>query len=193
MFEVILNSPWYTYLALPLFIFIARVVDVSMGTVRIVFISRGYKFWAPVLGFFEVLVWILVIRQIFDDLSNPITFIAYAGGFAMGTYAGMRIEEKFAVEKVSARVITHKDPTKLIKILKKENYKLTILSGEGPGGPVKVIFSVIDRKKLKEFVNVIHEFDSKAFYTVEDLRYAFDKNTYHSGKFHKFGFYRKGK
>ncbi len=193
MFEVFLSSPWYTYLILPLFIFLARVVDVSMGTVRIVFISRGYKFWTPILGFFEVLVWILVIRQIFDNLSNPITFIAYAGGFAMGTYAGMRIEEKFAVEKVNARVFTHKNPDKLIKSLKKENYKLTILSGEGPSGEVKVIFSIIDRKQLKEFVNIIHNFDKQAFYTVEDLRYAFDKHAYRDPKLHKFGFFKKGK
>lgn len=193
MFEVLLNSSWYTYLVLPLFIFLARVLDVSMGTIRIVFISRGYKLWAPVLGFFEVLVWILVIRQIFDNLSNPITFIAYAGGFAMGTYAGMRIEEKFAVEKVGMKVITHKDPTNFIKTLEDKKYKLTILSGEGPKGPVKVIFSVIDREGIKDFVNMIHEFDKQAFYTAEDLRYAFDKNPPSPGLLEKLRFHKKGK
>ncbi|MCK5000444.1 MAG: hypothetical protein KAS23_12960, partial [Anaerohalosphaera sp.] len=101
--ELLLSVDVYGWFVLPLLIFLARVVDVSMGTVRIVFVSRGFKFLAPVMGFFEVLIWILAISQIMQNLNNPACYVAYAGGFAMGNFVGMWIAEKLTLGVVLVR------------------------------------------------------------------------------------------
>src|SRR3989344_676783 len=143
----ILFSPWYTYLILPLLIFFGRIIDVSIGTIRMIFISKGFKKTAPFLSFFEIMVWLLVARQVLTDLSNVISYFAYAGGFATGTYVGMKIEEKLSVGKVIVRIITGKQSSNLINKLKQEQYGLTIVDGKGSEGKVKIIFSIVDRKK----------------------------------------------
>ena len=87
----------WKWVILPLLIFCARITDVSIGTVRIVFIAKGMRLWAPVLGFFEVLIWLVAISQIIKNLTNPVTFVAFASGFAMGNYVGLLIEHKLAM------------------------------------------------------------------------------------------------
>lgn len=84
MGDLLANSWVYTWIAIPSLIFVARVIDVSLGTVRVIFVSRGLKYLAPVVGFFEILIWLLAIGQIMRNLSNPACYIAYAGGFALG-------------------------------------------------------------------------------------------------------------
>lgn len=93
---------------IPLLIFLSRVVDVSIGTIRIIFISRGWKFVSAGLGFIEVFIWVLAISQIMKNLDNVWAYFAYALGFACGTYVGMLIEEKIAVGTVLFQVITKK-------------------------------------------------------------------------------------
>jgi uncharacterized protein YebE (UPF0316 family) len=77
---------YYTYILIPLLIFFARITDVSMGTVRIILVAKGYRTVAPIIGFFEVLIWILAISKIFENLDNWVCYVAYAGGFATGNY-----------------------------------------------------------------------------------------------------------
>ena len=74
----------YVFFLLPLLIFLARICDVTIGTMRIIMVSKGKKLLAPVLGFFEVLIWVMAIGKIMQNLSNPVCYIAYAGGFAIG-------------------------------------------------------------------------------------------------------------
>ena len=95
----------YTYLLLPLLIFCARIIDVSIGTLRIIFVSKGKRNIAPLLGFFEVLVWILAISEIMQNLNNWVCYVAYAAGFAAGNYVGMIIEEKLAIGILIIRII----------------------------------------------------------------------------------------
>jgi uncharacterized protein YebE (UPF0316 family) len=83
----------YAWVLLPLMIFFARVCDVSLGTVRIIFISKGIRYLAPFVGFFEILIWLLAISQIIQNLTNRYYYIFYAGGFACGTFAGIIIDE----------------------------------------------------------------------------------------------------
>ena len=108
------GSGLYTWIILPLLIFAARVIDVSMGTVRVIFISRGFKYLAPIVGFFEILTWLLAIGQIMKNLSNPLCYIAYAGGFAMGNYVGMCIADKLSLGVVLIRIVTRKDALPLV-------------------------------------------------------------------------------
>lgn len=162
------------YLYLPLIIFFARIADVSIGTVRIIFVAKGYKGRSTILGFFEVLLWIVVIAQIMNHADNIIAFISYALGFATGTYIGMIIEEKLSVGNVVVRVISTNNTEVLIQKLKSNNFRLTFINATGSFGDVKIIFTVIRRKQLKRIISIIKEFNPKAFYSIEDIRYVND-------------------
>ena len=162
----------YTYLLLPLLIALARVVDVSIGTLKIILIARGNKMLAPVLGFFEVLVWLLAVTRIFQNLDNWICYLAYASGFAAGSYIGIRIEEKLALGVQLIRIITRKDASKLIEVLRKEGFGVTAIRAEGSSGGVGILYSVINRKSIKFYVEKIKEYNPKAFYTIEDIRFV---------------------
>jgi len=156
----------------PAFIFFARICDVTIGTMRIIFVSRGMKMVAPVLGFFEVFIWIIAVGQIFQNLTNPLNYFAYAAGFATGNYVGMLVEERLAMGLALIRVITQRDATNLIDYLRGAGYGVTVLDAQGKQGPGKVIFSVIKRKNIKDVEKAIHEFNPKAFYSFEDIRRA---------------------
>jgi uncharacterized protein YebE (UPF0316 family) len=153
-------------------IFFSRICDVSLGTLRIIFISKGKKFLAPLLGFFEVLIWIVAIKQLMANITTIWLYLVYALGFAAGTYIGMLIEEKISIGKVIIRIITRKDANDLIKKLREEGYKLTVSNAKGRDGEVSIIFSIIERKKLRKIIKIIHEKNPKAFYTIEDLKYV---------------------
>lgn len=157
---------------LPLLIFTARIIDVSLGTLRIIFISRNKRLLAPLMGFFEVLIWLLAIGQIIKNLENPACYIAYAAGFAGGSFIGMAIENRLAIGLQIVRIITKFYVPEMIEKLKAGGYGLTTLQGEGASGPVTVIFTIVKRKDLPEFVSIIKSVNPKVFYTVEDVRTA---------------------
>ena len=162
----------YVFFLLPLLIFLARICDVTIGTMRIIMISKGKKFLAPVLGFFEILIWIMVIGKIMQNLSNPICYIAYAGGFAIGNYVGMKIEEKLAIGLIVLQIITQKDASELIKKLREMGFGITEIDAIGEGKKVHVIYSIIKRHDAPVVVEQINNFNPKAFYTIEDIRSA---------------------
>ena len=140
-----LASVFIAWFALPFLIFLARVADVTMGTVRVIFVSRGLKYLAPTVGFFEILVWLIAIGQIMKNLSNPACYIAYAGGFAVGNYVGITIAEKLSLGVVLIRTVTAKDAWPLVERLKEQNYGVTSVDGHGTAGQVKVVFTIVKR------------------------------------------------
>jgi len=156
----------------PLFIFLARIIDVSIGTIRIMFVSKGFRGKASVLGFFEVLIWIIIISQIFQNLDNWLNYIAYAGGFAAGNFIGMVIEEKMKMGLQLFRIITTKESNTLFEKLKEADFRVTAVEGEGKAGPVKIIFTIAKRKRWKELSGLITTYAPASFYSVEDVRYS---------------------
>ena len=114
----------YTWVLLPILIFVARVCDVSLGTIRIIFVSKGIKYLAPLVGFVEILIWLLAISQILQNLSNVYYYIFYAGGFAIGNFVGIIIDERLSIGTVSVRIITRKDAKELTNALKNEDFSL---------------------------------------------------------------------
>lgn len=173
MFDfVLLNSSVYTWLVIPVLIFIARVLDVSLGTVRVIFISRGLKYLAPLVGFFEILIWLMAIGQIMKNLSNPACYIAYAGGFAMGNFVGICIVEKLSLGVVILRVVTKKDASELIKSLSESEYGATSVEGQGIRGKVNVIFTVVPRREVRCVVELIKQFNPGAFYSIEEVGFV---------------------
>ena len=159
-------------MVLPVLIFFARICDVSIGTLRIIFLSKGRKLIVPVLGFFEVLIWIIAISKIMKDANNIVCFLAYAGGFATGNYVGMLIEEKLAVGILLIRIITQKEAGELRDHLTHHGYGVTISDAEGAQGKVNILFTTINRSDLKTVINLIKKHNPKAFYTVEDVKFV---------------------
>lgn len=160
----------YSHLILPLLIVLARICDVSVGTLRIIFVARGQKRIAPVLGFIEVFIWVVAIGQIMQNLNNWTTYLAYALGFALGNFAGMWIEEKLAMGVLVVRVITRRDAQPLISHLREHDWGVTVVNAEGATGPVHIIYTVIPRQHLAGVIRIINQFNPHAFYSVEDVR-----------------------
>lgn len=153
-----------------LLIFLARVSDVTLGTLRISFISKGEKFIAPAFAFFEMLIWLFAISQIVQNLDNPVYYIAYALGFASGVFVGLLVEEKLAFGTRLIRTITRMDATALIETLRERGFGVTSVSAEGNAGSVSVIYSVIRRADLDRYVGLIKSMNPNAFYSIEDIR-----------------------
>lgn len=170
----IIDTPIYTWIILPILITAARIIDVSIGTLRIIFIAKRRIFLAPLLGFFEVLIWLLAIEQIFRNLNNFVCYLAYAGGFAMGNYIGMILEQRLALGLEMVRIITKSDSSNLIDKLKSFGNGVTLLDGKGLRGSVKIIFTVIPRKKTKDIIKAIIETEPEAYYTIENIESARD-------------------
>lgn len=164
------SSAWFIYLVVPMLILIARVIDVSLGTIRIILANKGIKSYSSLIGFFEVLVWLLAITTIIENLNNPITYIAYAAGFALGTYFGISLEEKISLGKVRVRIITKKNIVKMIDDLKPTKYVFVSDSANSSEGKIKIINAFIERKYLNAVIKMIKKNDDKAFYTVEELK-----------------------
>jgi uncharacterized protein YebE (UPF0316 family) len=186
------SSDLFKWVILPILIFIARLLDVSLGTLRIIFVSHGLKYIAPIVGFFEINIWLLAIAQIMQNLNNLVCSFAYAGGFALGAYIGMTIEEKLSIGMVMVRIICKHDATDLIQSLREAQYGVTTHDAEGMNGPVKIIFAVIRREDLRDILNRIHKIHPHAFYSVEDVRSVGEAMfPYH--RHNLFQWHRKGK
>lgn len=165
-------SVFYAWFALPFLIFLARIADVTMGTIRVIFVSRGLKYLAPIVGFFEILIWLLAIGQIMKNLTNPMCYIAYAGGFALGNYVGIVIADKLSLGVVLIRVVTAKDAGSLVDRLKEQDYGVTSVDGHGTIGEVKVVFTVVKRREVPNIVELIKTFNPHAFYSIEEVGFV---------------------
>jgi len=117
-----------------------------------------------------VLIWLVAITQIFKNLSNPVCYVAYAGGFAMGNLIGILIEEKMAIGTVVIRIITQKDAEALIDCLKESRYGVTHVDAQGAMGQVKIIFTIVKRKSIDSVLEIVRGCNPLAFYTIEDVR-----------------------
>jgi len=195
--EFVVTSDFFAWVVLPALIFSARVADVSLGTIRVIFISKGLKYIAPVIGFFEVIIWLLAIGQVMQNLTNVASYIAYGAGFATGTLMGMMVEERLSLGTVIIRVITRRDSSELVSHLRSMNYGVTELNAEGSTGQVKVLLMVIKRQDSGDVVAKIKRFNPQAFYSIEEVKSVRDGVfPEHSGwgLFRDpWGFFRKGK
>ena len=168
-FNFLADSEIFKWIILPFLIFFARILDVSLGTLRIVFVSRGLKYFAPLVGFFEVIIWLLAIRFVMQNLNNFACYIAYGAGFGLGTFLGIIIERRLAIGRSIIRIITQKDATELIDHLRSEGYGVTRMDAQGSKGLVNIIYTVIRRNDHEKIIGIIHKYNPKAFYTIEDV------------------------
>src|SRR5436309_15638207 len=121
---------------------------VTLGTLRIVFVSRGRRLLAPVLGFLEVVMWLFAVGQTMQNLGNPACYIAFAAGFTAGNFLGLQVEGRLALGTVVIRIITVRDPADLVEQFHAAGYGVTLVEGRGATGPVKVVLTVVPRREL---------------------------------------------
>lgn len=162
----------FSYVLLPLLIFVARIADVSINTIRIIYVLGGRAWTATLLGFFESFIWLMAIRQIFEHLDNWVCYIAYPGGFACGIFVGMMIEERIAYGKVIMRIITRKEVVPLINYLNKQQFRFTHVHASGPDGHENLVFTVLERERLDDLMEKLKQILPTAFYTIEKVNRA---------------------
>jgi uncharacterized protein YebE (UPF0316 family) len=162
----------FSYALLPFLIFLARIGDVSINTIRIIYVLGGRRLTASLLGFFESFIWLMAIRQIFEHLDNWICYIAYPAGFACGIFVGMMIEERIAYGKVIVRIITRKEIADLLRYLTAEGFRYTHVNAVGPDGHENLVFTVLERERLEDLLLKLKGILPTAFYTVERVNRA---------------------
>lgn len=160
----------YIWLVLPLLVFFARVLDVTLGTLRILFISQGKRNLAPVLGGIEVFIWITIVSQIVGSAHNLLAYLAYAAGFAAGNYLGMYIEGRLAIGTQIILTIIQENSDGLTSRLHTAGFGVTCVDGSGANGPVRLVYTVVPRRSLEEVLAIIHEIHPKAFVSIQDIR-----------------------
>jgi uncharacterized protein YebE (UPF0316 family) len=154
------------------FIFIAEMCVVTISTLRTIFIARGMKYVAPVLGFFEVSIWLFAVGEVMKNLTDIRCALAFAGGFTVGNFLGMLIEQGLALGSVVVRVITHKEADPLVETLRGAQYGVTCLPAHGSTGPVMVVLTVVPRRELPVVIGMLKRFDPEVFYSVDTLQSA---------------------
>lgn len=153
---------WY----IPLLIFFARVCDVSIGTVRTIFVIGGHQWLSALLGFFEVIIWVLAVGGVITHLTNVFAVLGYAGGFATGVIVGMAIESRLALGYRAVRAISTDVSVNLSERLRDCGFRVTKVQGSGRSGPVELAFMVVRRRELKALFSAIEKIDARAFISV---------------------------
>jgi uncharacterized protein YebE (UPF0316 family) len=170
--EGIYDTNLFSYVILPLLIIVARISDVSFGTLRIVMVSKGQKLIAPVLGFFEVVIWLITMSKVIQNIDNWVAYVAYGLGFACGNYIGLIIEERLAVGIVRLQIITRTNADILVAKLRETGYGITYHEASGSEGKVAVIYSIIKRSNINSVIKLIGQYNPQAFYSVADVRFV---------------------
>ncbi len=153
-------------------IFLLRIVDVSLGTLRIAMLVRGQRLYAGVLGFFESLVWLVAAAEVLSNLDSPLKFLAYAGGYAAGTMLGTTIEKWMALGSILLRVIERVDQPSAVDALRTAGYYATVMNARGRDGDVQIVFSVIPRRKQNEVLKLVRAVNPNAYVTFEQTSKA---------------------
>lgn len=149
-------------------VFFARICDVTLGTIRIIFVSRGKRNLAPLLGFFEVLIWIVVIGQLVQNLHSVTAYLGYASGFAAGNFVGLWLENRLARGTYVLRVMTSTGGASLAQKLHLAGFGVTSLSAQGSQGPVTLLYTIVKRKSVNQVLKIIHMNLPDAFVTIEE-------------------------
>jgi len=152
-----------------LLIFGLRLIDVSLGAIRIVMVVRGERWIAGLLGFFESLTWVVAAGLVFSNLDSPVRMVSYAAGFGAGTVLGSTVERKIAIGKSVMRVITAVEAPEVAPALRDAGFGVTVVNAEGRKGEVRLAFTVIPRRRAREVLSIVYAVNPDAFVTIEDV------------------------
>lgn len=154
----------------PLLIFGLRIIDVSLDTMRVLLAVRGNRNVAPILGFFQALVWIFAVGNAIKHLDSWWHIIGYAGGYGMGTYVGITIERALAYGLSTVRIVSQHGGVEIAEALRERGYGVTEMTGQGREGQVEIINSVVQRQHLTDVMGIVDQWDPGAFVTVDEPR-----------------------
>ncbi|HLU25904.1 MAG TPA: DUF5698 domain-containing protein [Longimicrobiales bacterium] len=163
--DILLAGPWG-----PIVIFVLRIFDVSLQTLRVVLSVRNARLAVPIIGFFEVLIWIFAVGSAIRNLESGWHILGYAGGFACGSAVGLWIEEKLAIGLSSVRIISTHGGVELAEALRERGFGVTEFAGQGRDGPVEIVYTVLRRRQVPELLEEVDRWDPGAFVTVEEPR-----------------------
>lgn len=153
-----------------LLIFMLRVGDMTLDTVRVLFVVRGKKKLAWVLGFFQAIIFVVAISQVLTNLTNILNVLGYASGFATGNVIGMLIEERLAIGHIHLTIVSPAHGTALAEKLRAQGFAVTEISGRGLNGMVALLHVDVMRRRIDEVETITLEEDPEAFITAEELR-----------------------
>lgn len=153
-------------------IFFAKIFEVSIGTLRIVLVSKGQKAKAALIAFVECIIWVLVVSTVLVDItSDPIKVVIYCAAFAIGNYIGVTLENRLAMGLSSIQVITEvEEGNELAKLLRDNNFGVTVMKGEGKEKEKEILVLHLKRKRITEAVNLIHSQIENALITVNEVK-----------------------
>lgn len=154
----------------PLAIFLLRIGDVSLSTVRTILIFRGHRLAVPLLGFVESLVWVLAVSAAIRNLNSPLHVLGYASGFAVGNAVGLWIEQRLALGLAAVRVIPSHAEVHVADAMRASGHGATEFAGQGLDGPVSLIYSIVRRRELAPLLRLVERTDPEAFIAVDDAR-----------------------
>jgi uncharacterized protein YebE (UPF0316 family) len=160
-----MDGAWF----LPVVIFLAEAVVVTTSTIRVIFISRGKRGLAAILGFIEISIWLFAISHVMRNLDNPWCMLAFAAGFTLGNYLGVTLERQMALGKTGLRLFSRRNASPLIKALRARGFGVTSWQAAGLEGSVEVIQTVIPRRDQHAAEALIHLHDPSMFYIVEEI------------------------
>jgi uncharacterized protein YebE (UPF0316 family) len=165
LIDALFAGPWG-----PLVIFLLRIVDVSMATMRQLLVMRNSRMAAPVIGFFEVLIWIFAVGSAIRNMGSPWHVLGYASGFAVGNVVGLWLEEKLAMGLASIQIVSRTGGVELATALRDRGFGVTAWAGQGRDGKVEVAHTVVKRRQIVEVLAVVDTCDPDAFVSVEEPR-----------------------
>jgi len=152
-----------------LLIVLLRLTDVSIGTVRIILLTRGSRWRASGIGFVETLIWVFAVTLVLRELNDPVRMVAYSAGFGLGTLLGVTIERWLAIGTVLVQAVAPVSSPSSATRLRAEGFRVTELNGEGLEGGVRMIITVVPRRRLRQVLQLVGEVNPSAFVTTEDV------------------------
>lgn len=154
----------------PILIYFLRITDVSMATVRVLLMVRNAKWLVPIIGFFEVSIWVFAVAVVVQNLTSPLHIVAYAGGFATGNFVGMLLEERLALGLATVRTMVKRGGAELAVALRDGGFAVTEMDGRGRDGGVEVLYSVISRRRVAPYLATVERVAPGSFLVVEEPR-----------------------
>lgn len=154
-------------------IFIAKTIEISISTIRIMYVNKGERVKGALLGFVEIMIWLLVVSSVLNNLAeDPFKVIAYAAGFSLGNFIGVSIESKIAIGLSSIQVVVDEDEGDILaNVLREHEFGVTILEGRGRDNSRKnLLFIQLKRKKIPVAIKLTKETDPHAYITINDVK-----------------------
>lgn len=160
----------FSFLASALLIFVLRILDITLYTLRLMMLVRGRKLYAFFFAFFQSIVFVTVMRAVFTDLHNWTKILGYSAGFATGMIVGMVVEERLAIGYTHLRIISPHWGSALVDFLRSQGYAVTEIPAFGKDAAVSLMYCFVNRRETRHVTHLIAGVDPDAFITAEAVR-----------------------